>query len=326
MKLLDIINILNAKVITTNNLDLNINRLNSLKDGKAYELSFVESEKYIDELLSSKVSAVLIREKFITKVPENIIALISENPYLDIAKISKYFAESDEEILNKQKSIIGTNCEIAQNVHIGSNVVIGNNVKVRHGVYIGDNSIIDNDSIIYPNVTIYKNTKIGKYVIIHSGAIIGSDGFGFATDNKSGEHTKIYHNGNVIIGDNVEIGANTTIDRAVFGSTYIKNGVKIDNLVQIGHNCEIGENSILVGQSGIAGSTKLGRNVIMGGQSGAVGHIEIAPFTIISGKGGVTKSIKTGGKIWSGYPLFQHNDWLKLQARISSLLDRFNKN
>lgn len=326
MKLSEIIAILEVKILSESEIDqdMKIHRINSLKDGKKGELSLFESEKYKTDLLNSNISVILVREKHLELVPTNIIKLISKNPYVDMAKLSKFFAINDQiktDSENYIKAKIGENVEIAETVYIGSEVVIGDNSKIRAGTYIGDNSVIGNDSLILPNVTIYHSTIIGNHVIIHSGAVIGSDGFGFAT-NEFGEHFKIYHNGNVIIGNNVEIGANTTIDRAVFGNTYIRNGVKIDNLVQVGHNCDIGENSLLVAQSGIAGSTRLGRNVVMGGQSGSVGHIEIAPFTIISGKGGVTKSIKTSGKIWSGYPLFQHNDWLKLQAIISRLLDK----
>jgi len=185
---------------------------------------------------------------------------------------------------------------------------------------IGPDVVIEKGCVIYPNVTIYRDTIIGKNVIIHAGSVIGSDGFGYA-HTKDGKHVKIYHLGRVVIEDNVEIGANTTIDRAVFSETRIKKGSIIDNLVQIGHNCEVGEYSILVSQVGLAGSTKLGRNVVMGGQSATAGHLEIAPFTTIAARGGVSKSVKEPG-VYSGFPLMPHKQWLKLQGLLAKILKK----
>jgi len=199
--------------------------------------------------------------------------------------------------------VIEEGAQIMPNVTIGAHVTIGKNV------------------IIYPNVVIYDACVIGEGCILQAGAVIGSDGFGYA-HTKLGEHIKIYHTGNVILEENVEIGANTTIDKAVFGSTIIRKGTKIDNLIQIGHNCELGQNCIMVAQSGLAGSTKLGRNVVMGGQSAAAGHLEIGDFATIAARGGVSKSIE-GGKTYSGFPLTLHSEWLKTQAKIAKF---FTKN
>ncbi len=168
-------------------------------------------------------------------------------------------------------------------------------------------------------MTIYRDSLIGSDCIIHANTTVGSDGFGFAT-SKMGEHRKIYQNGNVVIEDDVEIGSSTTIDRAAFGTTLIKKGVRIDNLVQVGHNCVIGEYSVIVAQAGISGSTTMGRNVVMGGQSATSGHLEIAPFTTMAARSGVTKSIKQSGLTFAGFPLMQHKQWLKLQAKIARLL------
>ena len=315
MKLSEIINILglNSDLIS----DIEISKINTLKDGKYGEISFLENAKYLKDLSKTKVSAVILSEKHMKYLPKNILPLVSDNPYIDLAQLSKYFSSEIEISSDKRVSPkIGKNSTISNNVFIGSSVEIGNNVRIMHNSYIGDCVKIGNNTIIYPNVTVYKDTIMKNNVIIHSGSVIGSDGFGFATTN-SGEHIKIYQNGNVIIEDDVEIGSNTSVDRAVFNSTIIRKGARIDNLVQIAHNCDIGEGSVLASQVGIAGSTKLYRNVVMGGQSGSVGHIQIAPFSTISGKAGVTKTISKGGKIWSGYPIFEHKDWLKLQGRIS---------
>jgi UDP-3-O-[3-hydroxymyristoyl] glucosamine N-acyltransferase len=186
------------------------------------------------------------------------------------------------------------------------------------GVYIGTDVVIGDNVLLYPNVTIYRDCKLGNNVMIHSGSVVGSDGFGYA-HTKAGEHVKLYQNGNVIIEDDVEIGANTTIDCAVFGSTLIMHGAKIDNLIQIGHNCVVGEYSIMVSQSGLAGSTTLGRNVVMGGQSATAGHLSIAPFTTLAARSGVTKSITKGG-VYGGFPLMEHKLWLKLQAKLAKIL------
>jgi UDP-3-O-[3-hydroxymyristoyl] glucosamine N-acyltransferase len=215
---------------------------------------------------------------------------------------------------------MGKNCDIDKRVRFGKNVKLGDNVTIMAGAYIGDSVTIGSNTLIYPNVTLYHHTTIGSDCILHAGVVIGSDGYGFA-HTKMGEHVKIYQNGNAIIEDEVEIGANSTIDRAVFGSTYIRKGTKIDNLVQVGHNCDIGEYSLMAGQAGLAGSTTTGRNVIFGGQSGTAGHLHIEAFTTIAGKSGVTKSLK-GGRTYAGFPAIEHKNWLKLQAKISGLIKR----
>ena len=235
-----------------------------------------------------------------------------------LAKISKLFAPNVVEV-DGEKPLVGGGTKVMPNVYIGKNSVVGSDCTIMAGAFIGDNVIIGNNTIIYPNVTVYRDCTIGNDCIIHAGSVIGSDGFGFA-NTKDGKYIKIYQNGNVTIGNDVEIGANTTIDRAVFKSTIIEDGVRIDNLVHIGHNCKIGRGSILVAQVGISGSTILNAYVVMGGQSATAGHLEIAPFTTIAARGGVTKSITEPKKSWAGFPLFEHREWLKLQGKISKLL------
>jgi len=186
-------------------------------------------------------------------------------------------------------------------------------------VYIGTNVVIGDNTVIYPSVTVYRDCKIGNDCMIHANTVIGSDGFGFATNNL-GEHKKIYQNGNVVIEDDVEIGSNVSIDRAVFGSTLIKKGVRIDNLVQVGHNCEIGEYCVMVSQVGLAGSSKFGRNVVMGGQAATSGHLEVAAFSTFAARSGITNSIKEPGKTYAGFPLMGHRQWLKLQAKLAKLI------
>ncbi len=298
--------------------DIEIYGLQTLDSATPNHISFFNDKRYMDKLRDTKAGAVLIEEKYLNLLPKTTIALITDEPYLKLALISKLFAYK---IATKgSHPEMGEGCDIDKRVRFGKNVKLGNGVIVMAGAYIGDEVEIGSNTIIYPNVTIYHHSKIGDNCILHAGSVIGSDGYGFA-HTKDGKHIKIYQNGNVIIEDDVEIGANTTIDRAVFGSTYIRRGTKIDNLVQIGHNCDIGEHTLMAGQVGIAGSTSLGRNVIMGGQSGTVGHIYIGNFTTIAGKSGVTKSLK-GGKTYAGFPAIEHKLWLKLQAKISSLIKK----
>jgi UDP-3-O-[3-hydroxymyristoyl] glucosamine N-acyltransferase len=296
-----------------------ITALNTLTNSNENELTFLENKKYINDLKNTKAAAVLVTKENQSSVPSDTIALVCEEPYLMLAKISKLFAPNVIE-MDGEKPLIGGGTKVMPNVYIGKDSVIGSDCTIMSGAFIGDNVIVGNNTIIYPNVTIYRDCTIGSDCIIHAGTVIGSDGFGFA-NTKDGKYIKIYQNGNVTVGNDVEIGANCAIDRAVFKSTIIENGVRIDNLVHIAHNCKIGTGSILVGQVGLAGSTILNAYVVMGGQSGTAGHLEIAPFTTIAARGGVTKTITEPKKSWAGFPLFEHRHWLKLQGKISKLLD-----
>ncbi|MDR0467556.1 MAG: UDP-3-O-(3-hydroxymyristoyl)glucosamine N-acyltransferase, partial [Campylobacteraceae bacterium] len=268
----------------------------TLDNATENHIVYLENEKLLDALSNTKAGAAIIMEKHKEYVPSGSSIIISQNPHLTMAILSKFFAPKIVGHSDK-KPIISENATIMQNVYIGNGSIIKDNVILMHGVYIGENVEIEEGSLLHPNVVVYNDTKIGKNCIILANSTIGSDGFGYA-HTKDGVHIKIYHTGNVILEDNVEIGANTTIDRAVFGSTIIKKGTKIDNLVQIGHNCEIGENTIIVSQVGLSGSTKTGRNVVMGGQSGTAGHLKIGDFATIASRGGVSKSIE-GNKIYS---------------------------
>jgi len=316
VKLEEIARELDLTLNKVNNVD--ISGLNTLTDANQSEISFLDNKKYLKDLDKCDAAAIFIQEEFAHLVPKNTIALITEEPYLKLAYASKIFAPA---LIDEQgnKPALGKNSIIMPNVYLGKNVIIGDNTTIMAGSYLSDNTTIGSNTIIYPNVVIYRDCSVGSNCIIHAGTIIGCDGFGFA-HTKLGEHIKIYQNGNVVIEDNVEIGSNTTVDRAVFGSTIIKNGSKIDNQVQIAHNCVVGEHSILTAQVGISGSTTLGRNVIMGGQSATAGHLEVAAFTTIAARGGVTKSITEAGKTWAGFPLFEHRPWLKLQGKIAKLL------
>jgi len=300
--------------------DVEITALNTLIEANENELTFLENKKYLKDLGKTTAAAVLIKKELAHLVPSNTVALVCEEPYVNLAYCSKLFAPNLIETTGREPNI-GRDTTIMPNVYLGKDTIIGENCTIMAGSFIGDNVKIGNNTTIYPNVSIYRDCIIGNDTIIHSGTVIGSDGFGFA-NTKDGKYIKIYQNGNVIIGNDVEIGSNCSIDRAVFKSTIINDGCRLDNLIHVAHNCKLGVGCILTGQVGLSGSTTLHEYVIMGGQSATAGHLEIAPFTTIAARGGVTKSIKEPKKQWAGFPLFEHKQWLRLQSKISNLLKK----
>lgn len=323
-------------ITSTITRDFQISALTPLEHGTQDDISYIDQPKYFAALPSSQVGAVLVRERDYLAhkelFPPHIQALFVQNPHLAFAKLSQCFAQSEfanpleptlydpSKPTDSQSAHIHPSAQIMQGVHIGDNVHIGARSCIMPGVVLSDGVRIGDDCKIYPNVVIYRQSIIGDRVNIHAGSVIGSDGFGYAHTD-SGEHCKIEHNGIVEIGDDVEIGANVTIDRAVFGVTMIKRGSKIDNLVQIGHNCIIGEHSLLVSQVGLAGSTTTGRNVIMGGQAGAGGHIHIGDFVQVAGRGAVGKNLPPNTK-WGGHPLMPLDEWMKFYVSLRRMLKK----
>ena len=299
-----------------NGNDIEIDGMHTLKEATSSQLSFFTDAKYASELPQTKAAAVFIDEKHAELLPSTTIALVTDEAYLKLALASKFFAH--KMITKGGHPNLGENYDVDKRVRFGNNVTVGDNVIIMAGCYVGDNVIIGDNTLLHPNVTLYHGTMIGDNCIIHAGTVIGCDGYGFA-HTKQGEHIKIYQNGNVIVEDNVEIGANCTIDRAVFGSTFIRKGTKLDNLIQIAHNCDVGEHTLCAAQVGLAGSTTLGRNVIMGGQSATAGHLEVGAFTTIAGKGGVTKSLE-GGKTYAGFPAIEIKLWRKMQAALMRIV------
>jgi UDP-3-O-[3-hydroxymyristoyl] glucosamine N-acyltransferase len=300
-----------------NDTDRPIESINTLNKATENELSFLDNKKYLKDLSTTKAAAVLVHPDLASSVPENTIALLCDEPYVALARASKFFAPKLIETTG-EAAVLGKDTTIQKNVYLGKNTTIGDNCTIMFGAYIGDNVKLGNNVIIYPNVSIYRDCCIGDNCIIQAGTVIGSDGFGFAI-SKSGDYIKIYQNGNVLIADNVEIGANCTIDRAAFASTIIEDNVRIDNLVHIAHNCIVGKGCILVTQVGLSGSTILGERVVMGGQSATTGHLEIAPFSTLAGRAVATKTIKQSGH-YAGFPLMDHRQWLKLKGKLQKLL------
>ncbi len=298
-----------------------------LADAGSDELSFFSNSAYADALESSKAGAVIVRTGTDDGQGRNVI--YSLDPYLAFARALKMFYTVSREFTGiSEQSYISDDSTIAENVavydfvSIGEKTVIEEGVVIMSGCVIGDNVVIKKNSWLYPNVTVYSGVKIGSDVIIHSGAVIGSDGFGFAFNGS--RHEKIPQVGGVVIEDDVEIGANVCIDRGALKDTVVRKNSKIDNLVQIAHNVEVGESSLLVSQSGISGSTRLGKGVIVAGQSGAVGHIVLGDGTKVGAKSAVTKST-TDGAFVTGFPAVEHRQWLKLQAHINKLPEMTRK-
>ena len=294
--------------------DLEITKLLALKEADANTLSFFHDTKYLNDLKETKAGAVILEDKFLEHLPNGVVALVTNEPYKKMALATSLFTYTPSVETYEPKLLDGA--QIANSVNCGKNVTIGKNSKVMAGCFLGDSVTIGENCIIYPNVTIYHECKIGNNTIIHSGTVIGSDGFGFVSKDSS--NTKFYQIGNVVIQDNVEIGANCTIDRATLGSTIIKSNAKLDNLIQVGHNCQIGEYSIVVSQVGLSGSTMVGQGVVIGGQCGTAGHLKIGDRAMLAARTGVTKDLE-GGKVYGGFPATDIKLWRKMQVALLRL-------
>jgi UDP-3-O-[3-hydroxymyristoyl] glucosamine N-acyltransferase len=292
----------------------------NLKGAGPGDITFITSMKHAKELADTRASAVIAEPGVdVGGRP----CLRTNNPYLAFAKLLTFFTPKPEVpkgIMGgaqvSPEASVGLDASIYSNVFVEAGAKIGDRSILYPGVYVGKGSSIGADCIIYPNVVIRENVRIGDRVIIHGGVVIGADGFGYAVD--AGKRFKIPQIGGVVIGDDVELGANSTVDRGTLGDTIIGRGTKIDNLVQVGHNVIIGEDSILVAQVGVSGSTEVGRRVIIGGQTGLVGHIKIGDGVQIGAKSGVMNDVEAG-QVYSGSPAVSHPEWLKMQAALRKL-------
>lgn len=323
MKISEILKYVNGTA--DGDLDKEINNVAKIETAKEDEITFISNPLYQKYFLTTKAGAVLVREDFEYKEkPKNLTVIKVSDPYLAFLDLIELFSKEEDVYSGvSDKCFIGEQCEIPEDVYIGNFTSIGNRVKIGSGTKIYSNCTIENDveignnCIIYPNVSIYYKCKIGNCVIIHSGVVIGSDGFGFAKQQDN-TYKKIPHRGIVVIEDNVEIGSNTTIDRATIGETRICKGVKLDNQIQIAHNVHIGENTVIAAQVGISGSVKIGKRCMIGGQSGFVGHITICDDVIIGASVGVSKSITKPG-VYIGYRGKPYYKALKEEAAIKHL-------
>jgi UDP-3-O-[3-hydroxymyristoyl] glucosamine N-acyltransferase len=287
-----------------------VSRLAKIEEATAGAISFLANPKYEQYLYTTDASAVLVNNDFVANEPVKATLIRVENAYSAITvllekyntiKLNKSGVEQPSFVHPTAK--VGDDCYIGAFSYIGPGARIGKKCKIYPNVYIADNVILGDNVTLFPGVVVYFDCVMGNNVIVHSGAIIGSDGFGFAP-NPDGTYSKIAQIGNVVLEDDVEIGSNTTIDRATMGSTIIRKGAKLDNLLQIAHNVEIGSNTVIAAQTGISGSTKVGDNCVIGGQVGMVGHISIAKGSQIMAKSGINKNIVEENKKWGGIPFF----------------------
>ena len=311
---------------------LMITSIAKIEEARPGQITFLANTKYTPYIYQTRASAVLVAKDF--KPESNIKATLLkvDDPYKAFAILMQVQAENQKKdrIGIEEPSWIHESVSLAEDVYIGAFSYLGEGVKLGRGVkiyphvYIGDNVEIEEGSIVYPHVTIYPDCKIGKSCVVHSGARIGSDGFGFAP-MPDGSFQKIPQLGNVIMGDKVEVGANTTVDRATLGSTNIQEGVKLDNLVQVAHNVQIGKDSALAAQCGVSGSTKIGQNVIVGGQVGIIGHLEIADQTQIAAKSGVNRSIKEAQKKWKGIPIQPFQSQIRSEVLYKKLNEMYKR-
>ena len=302
------------------NPNVKVNTIAPIENAQIGALSFISNPKYEKYLATSQASIVLVN-KTIDAQNTKATLIRLDDVYTAFSMLLKKVEEMQLSTKSgiEQPSFVSDSAKIGNNVYIGAfayigqNVEIGDNTQIFPHTFIGDNCKVGNNTILHSGVKCYAHNIIGSHVIIHSGAVLGSDGFGFAPQ-PDGSFIKMPQTGNVVIEDWVEIGANTTIDRATIKSTVIQKGAKLDNLIQIAHNVVIGQNTAIAAQAGVSGSTKIGSNCLVGGQAGIVGHIEIADQSKIGAKAGIGKSIKKPGKGWSGRPAIEHSESLKVQA------------
>lgn len=308
------------------NPDTTVSSFGKIEEATAGQLSFLANPKYNDYLYTTKASLIIVSESL--QLQKNITATLIRvkdaytafatllTTYQNLKAQQKKGIETPSHIAST--ATLGTDVYIGAFAYVGEKVTIGNNTKIFPGAYIAENVSIGNNTTIHAGVKIYEDCVIGNDVIIHAGTVIGSDGFGFAPQ-PDGSYQKVPQIGNVIIEDQVEIGANTTIDRATMGSTIIKKGVKLDNLIQIAHNVEIGSQTVIAAQTGISGSTKLGQKIMIGGQAGIAGHLTIADGVKIAGGAGVTKNLEGEGKSYAGFPAEDAKQSLKTQVYTRQL-------
>ncbi len=300
--------VLNGKI--EGNHDITVDKLSKIEEGEEGSLSFLANPKYNQFIYGTKASIVIVNSDFVPEKEITATLIKVDDAYSAFAKLLEMYNEIklNKSGVSKQAFIsesakTGKDIYLGEFAFIGENVEIGDNVKIYPQVFIGDNVIIGDNTTVFASVKIYSDCVIGKDCTIHAGVVIGADGFGFAPQNGK-NYKKVAQIGNVIIEDLVEIGANTTIDRATLGSTIIRKGVKLDNLIQVAHNVEIGENTVIAALTGISGSSKIGKNCMIGGQVGITGHIEIADEVKIGAQSGISSSVRKKGAIILGSPAF----------------------
>ncbi|MGG8494882.1 UDP-3-O-(3-hydroxymyristoyl)glucosamine N-acyltransferase [Tenacibaculum sp. TC6] len=306
------------------NPEAEVSKLSKIEEGEAGALTFLSNPKYNHYLYTTKASVTIVNKGFTLEKQVETTLIKVEDAYKAFSKLLEFYNEVKNNKTGRENpsfiaasASIGANEYIGAFTYIGENVKIGNNVKIYPNSYIGDNVVIGDNCTLFAGVKIYSETQIGNNCKIHSGCIVGSDGFGFVPDEQ-GEYKAIPQTGNVIIEDNVDIGANCTIDRATLGSTIIRRGVKLDNQIQIAHNVEIGKHTVIASQTGIAGSTKVGEHCMIGGQVGIVGHISIGNNVKVQAQSGIGRNLKDGDVV-QGSPAFGYSDFNKSYVHFKNL-------
>ena len=312
------------------NPEIEVSKLSKIEEGEPESLSFLANPKYTQFIYTTKASIVIVNKIFKAEKEINSTLIRVEDAYKSFSKLLEYYNQVkmnktgiESPVFISKSAIYGENIYIGAFAYLGENIKIGNNTKIYPNVYIGDNVTIGDNVILFSGAKIYSDTIIGDNCVIHSSAILGADGFGFAP-NEKGEFIKVPQTGNVIIEDNVDVGAATSIDRATLGSTIIRKGVKLDNHIQIAHNVEIGQNTVIAAQTGIAGSTKIGKNCMIGGQVGIVGHITIGNNVKIQAQSGIGRNVKDN-EILQGSPALPYSDYNKSYVHFKNLPKTMNR-
>ena len=306
------------------NSEIEVSKLSKIEEGGPESLSFLANPKYTQFIYTTKASIVIVNKIFKAEKKINSTLIRVEDAYKSFSKLLEYYNQVkmnktgiESPVFISKSAIYGENVYIGAFAYLGENIKIGNNTKIYPNVYIGDNVVIGDNVILFSGAKIYSDTLIGDNCVIHSCAILGADGFGFAP-NEQGEFIKVPQTGNVVIEDNVDVGAATSIDRATLGSTIIRKGVKLDNHIQIAHNVEIGKNTVIAAQTGIAGSAKIGENCMIGGQVGIVGHITIGNNVKIQAQSGIGRNVKDNETL-QGSPALPYSDYNKSYVHFKNL-------
>lgn len=317
--------------VVEGNADAKVSALSKIEEGKPGTLSFLANPKYAQYIYNTDASVVIISKDFVAEQAIKATLIRVDDAYKSFASLLEFYnqvklkkAGIEQPSFISENAGLGKEVYVGAFVYIGSNAKIGNNVKIYPHSFIGDNVSVGDNTTIFAGVKVYSDCVIGAHCTLHSGVVIGGDGFGFAP-NSENNYNKVPQIGNVILEDRVEVGSNTTIDRATLGSTIIRKGVKLDNLIQIAHNVEIGENTVIAAQTGVAGSTKIGKDCMIGGQVGIVGHISIANGVKIAAQSGVGQSITKEGEIVQGSPSFSIGDYKRSYVVFRNLPDLQNR-
>ena len=301
-----------------------------IEEGTPGAISFLANPKYTHYIYETQSSIVLVRNDFEPEQPVSATLIKVADPYATVAQLLQMVAQMTEPVYTgvEQPSFVSEGVDLPEGTYVGAfayigkNVSLGKNVKIYPQAYIGENVTIGDNTVVKPGVKIYHGCRVGANCILHAGVVIGADGFGFAPVD--GQYNKIPQIGNVVIEDNVELGANTCVDRATMGSTIIRKGVKLDNLIQVAHNCEIGENTVMASQVGVAGSTKIGARCMIAGQVGFAGHIHVGDDTQIGAQSGIPNNVEPGRRIM-GYPAIDAREWARQAVYIKKLPELYKR-